>query len=302
MDNTPEHETPAPRRLGVRLAVIHTALFLLVALVVYGTGHPDASALFVIFAIIDYPVWDLKLHSAGFSLLWTIPVMGGLYWFSIGFFFRAMSARFQPGGFRRLGLAVLLLAGVCALPQLAWACLPAWERHWHRGTAAAEDGKRERAIFLVTEAIRVSPPGNELLGGMWDYLGRLQRDAGNADAAEAALTRALEWETSRAEPNPSFILSAWNELALCGRLSGERVRRAGYLRKAMEQARIVYGGDSTQEAHCLAELAEIAHEDGNQPEARALLARAIAMREGLPDARDGAAKWEKQRLAEWSAE
>src|SRR5882724_6642088 len=103
-------------------------------------------------------------------------------------------------------------------------------------------------------------------------------------------------------PNPrSDTLWAYNELTWLYERTGNTERRKESLLKATEANRILYQGDSTQEADCLESLAEIARAAGDTAEAHALLERAISMEAGLPYPDSFSLNYMKEKLDKWKA-
>lgn len=286
-------------RLGAWLAALHTALFF-PFFVLIGPPDGESLALFTLFFYLDYPVRDLYAAPSFLSPLWTIPVVGGLYWFYLGGVIQALGLLRRAGGGERVAVRVLLLGCLCLLPGLAWRSLQEWERRWHRGYTAGEDFRHEEAIPYLEWAIRWSPPENPRLGGMWEYLGRMRERAEEFPAAEAAYTRRLEWETSRPAPSPAAVIGAWTDLASCAKLRGDSARRRECLHNAIAHSRAAYGEGADPEAGCLAVLARAAHEEGNAAEARELMERAIRIWDTLSN--PYGADWGRGTLEQWSAE
>src|SRR5204862_1329370 len=121
-------------------------------------------------------------------------------------------------------------------------------------------------IWHVAEAVRLAPKEEPSLGAMWDYLGRLYMNNKDYELAEEAFKTSLALVNQG--PNPrSDTLWAYNELTWLYERTGNTERRKESLLKATEANRILYQGDSTQEADCLESLAEIARAAGDTAEA-----------------------------------
>ena len=136
---------------------------------------------------------------------------------------------------------------------------------------------------------------------MWDYLGRLYMDQNDYSRAEAAFTNALAAATTKPNSRPVDRLNAYNQLAWVYERAGNSQRRKECLQQASELNRIVYEGDSTQEAGCWHDLAEIAHEAGDSEEAQTLLGRAIALESRLPHQDTWSLNHMKDQQKEWTA-
>ena len=286
--------------LGGLLAGVHTALFAVVAVLVAASSDPEAGMAYYIFFALDYPVsrlYQLPILASPLSL---IPILGGFLWFLYGFVVQSLFFIRRPFGFWRLAVGVFLLSSVCLLPELFLKSLSGWEEHWHRGTAAREANDLPKAIRHVSEAVRVSPKENPILDGMWDYLGRLYMEQNDYDRAGPAFTNALAAATEKPNSRPVDVLNAYNQLAWFYERTNDKQQRKECLRKAIELNRIVYKGDSTQEAGCWHRLAEIAHDEGDAAQAQALIERAIKLESSLPRQHTWSLNYMKDQLKGWT--
>lgn len=286
--------------LGGILAGVHTALFALVAVLVALSSDAEAGMAYYIFYALDYPVSRLYQLPVPISPLSLMVILGGFLWFLYGFVFQSLFSIRRPFGLWRLAVGVLLLCFVCLLPELSLKSLPEWEEHWHRGTAAREANDFPKAIRHCSEAVRASPKENPMLDGMWDYLGRLYMEQRDYDRAGTAFTTALAVATEKPNSRPVDVLNAYNQLAWFYERTNDKERRKESLRKAIEFNRIVYDGDSAQEADCWHSLAEIAHEEGSAAEAQVLIERAIKLKSNLPQQDTWSLNYMRGQLKEWT--
>jgi tetratricopeptide (TPR) repeat protein len=247
--------------LAAILAAIHTALFAFVTVAVVRSSDPEAVMGYYFFFRLDYPV--SRLYQLVESTNWWIPpialmpVLGGLLWFLCGFVLQSLFSIRSVSGLRRFGVGLLLLVFVCALPDIYLASLPRWEKHWLQGTSAREANDLSKAIWHVSEAVRLSPKDNSILDGMWDYLGRIYMEQKDYTHAGEAFARALAAAAAKPNLRPVDLLNAYNELAWFYRNTGDKQREEECLLKAIEFNRLVYGADSVQETNCQLRLAEI---------------------------------------------
>jgi uncharacterized protein (TIGR03067 family) len=175
--------------------------------------------------------------------------------------------------------------------------LLAWKKEWARSTTTSEVGIETRMCHAA-EAIRLAPKDEPMLSEMWDYLGRIYKDEKDYERAEKAFKEALA--VAGNDPNPSSQrLWIYNNLAWLYERTGDTERQKAALLKAAEANRIHYKGDSTQEAACLLNLAEIARAAGDKADAHALLERAIAMEAGLPQPESFSLNFMKEKLETW---
>ena len=285
---------------GGILAAVHTILFALVTVLLVISG-PEAGMVYYIFVPLDYPFSRLYEFQGFGSPLGLMLIMGGFLWFLYGFLFQSLLSIRGRFGLLRFGSGVLLLGSFSLLPEMFLRSLPRWEENWQRGTAAAEAHDPDKAIRYVSEATRLSPPNNPILDGMWDYLGRLYMDHNDYVLAETAFTNALAAATTKPNSRPVDMLNAYNQLEWVYERAGNVQRRKECLQKAIELNRIVYKGDSTQEAGCWHNLAEIAHEAGDSAEARSLIEHAIALESGLPNRDSWSLNYMNDQLKKWTA-
>jgi hypothetical protein len=247
--------------LAAILAVIHTALFAFFTVAVVTSRDPEAVMGYSIFFRLDYPV--SRLYPLLDSTIWwiqsiaLIPVLGGLWWFLCGFVIQSLFSIRGVSCLRRFGVGILLLGLVCALPDIYLASLPRWEKHWLRGTSAREAHDFSNAVWHVSEAVHLSPKDNQILDGMWDYLGSLYMERKDYAHAEGAFAEALAAAAAKPNSRPVDMLNAYNELARFYRTTADKQREGESLQKAIEFNRIVYGADSVQETNCWRRLAEL---------------------------------------------
>jgi tetratricopeptide (TPR) repeat protein len=135
---------------------------------------------------------------------------------------------------------------------------------------------------------------------MWDYAGGIYVEQKDYKHAEAAFTNALAFVTAKPNPRPADQLNAYNELASFYRRAGGRDREKECLLKAIEFNRLVYQGDSVQEANCWQRLAEIAHDEGDSTEARVLIERAIKLDSSLPQPDTWTLNYMKDEMKGWA--
>jgi hypothetical protein len=171
---------------GSILAAVHTVLFAVIAVAVAASPDPEASMAYYVFVSLDYPISRLYQLPVLVSPVVLMPVFGGLLWFLYGFVLQSLFTIRSHSSRWRLAIGTLLLLFVCALPELFLKSLPGWEEQWHRGTAAREAKDLDKAVWHVSEAIRLSPKGNSILDGMWDYLGRLYMEQNDYPHAECS--------------------------------------------------------------------------------------------------------------------
>jgi tetratricopeptide (TPR) repeat protein len=123
-------------------------------------------------------------------------------------------------------------------------------------------------------------------------------DQKDYERAEQAFKEALAVAGNDANP-PSQTLWVYNNLVWLYEETGNTEQQKAALLKAAECNRILYERDSTQEASCLDDLAEIARAAGDTAEAHALLERAIAMEAGLPQHDSFSLDYMKEKLDTW---
>lgn len=291
-----------PRRLllGLVLGGIHSVLFLLVAILVATSSDGEAGMAYYIFFWLDYPISRIFTIASSGSALGSIFILGGLLWFAYGWILQSLILIRTKHGARWLGGAVAFLIGLLLLPELALASLPDWEEQWERGTAAVEAGDLSKGIEHVSRAVELSPKDNQILDGMWDYLGRLHVDAKEYDAAKAAFHAALTTVESRSSRAIDH-LNAHNQLSWFYERIEDHENEEKHLRKAIEYNRLVHEGDSTQEANCWHRLAEIQTNDGRTDEALRLIDMAISMEDGLEHTDDWSLNYMKEQRGDWAA-
>lgn len=290
-----------PRRflLGIVMGGVHSVLFILLAILVAASSDGEAGMAYYIFFWLDYPIARIFTIASGWSPLASIFLLGGLLWFAYGWIIQSLILIRTKHGARWLGGAVAFLSGLLVLPQLALASLPDWEEQWERGTAAVEAGDLPKGIDHVSRAIELSPHDNQILDGMWDYLGRLHMDAKEYDAAESAFHAALTVVESRTS-KPVDHLNAHNQLSWFYRRIEDELSEEKHLRKAIEYNRLVYEGDSTQEADCWHRLAELEMTHGRTDEALRLIDVAIKMEDGLEHTHDWSLNYMKEQRDKWA--
>ena len=282
------------------LAAIHTALFIFIAIAVSLSSDAEAGMAYGLFVPLDYPVSRLYQLPAFASPLIMMPILGGLLWFCYGMVLQCLFSIRRVADLPLLAIGVLFLSLLCLLPEFSLRSFPGWEEHWYRGTAAAEAHDLDKAIWHVSEAIRLSPKDNSILDGMWDYIGRLYMDQKAYDRAGTAFTNALSAAAAKPNARPVDMLNAYNQLAWFYERTDDKQRRKECLRKAIEFNRIVYKGDSTQEANCWHSLAEIAHEAGDSAEAQTMIERAIGLESSLPHQDTWSLNYMKDQLKGWT--
>jgi Tetratricopeptide repeat len=261
------------------LAGIHSAIFMYIAGAVALSGDPMAGMAFYLFYFLDYPIsrlYQLPAYSSPPAML----IFGGLLWFSYGFIIQSLFSIRRMAGLLRLTTGVAFLCFLCLLPEFSLKSMPSWKEQWERGTMASEEDM-DTKIWHVAEAVRLAPKDEPSLTDMWDYLGRLYMNNKDYERAEEAFKTSLIYAPQGPNP-PSQTLWVYNNLAWLYERTGDTERRKEALLKAAEANRILYQGDSTQEAGCLDDLADIARANGDIAEAHALLQRAIAMESRLP--------------------
>lgn len=287
--------------LGGILAGVHTALFVIVTVAVATSSDPEAVMAYVLFQPLDYPASRLYQFMDGVSAIGLMPFLGGFLWFLYGFVFQTLFTIHRRHSLIRFGVGSLLLVLLCALPDIYLSSLPEWEQHWHRGTAALEAKHSDKAMREVSEAIQVSPRDNSVLDGMWDYLGRIYLEQKDYEQAEKAFRSALAAAEAKPNSRPMDRLNAYNELAMLYRRAGGNEHEKECLRKAIEMNRLVYQGDSEQEADCWYRLAEIAHDQGDSTGARALIERAIKLDSSLPQSDTWTLNHMREQLKSWTS-
>src|SRR5690606_9826530 len=109
---------------------------------------------------------------------------------------------------------------------------------------------------------QLAPKDEYLLSGIWDYLGRLYMERKDYDDAERAFLKALDVVESRSTSRPVDFLNCHNQLAWFYERTERPKKREDHLHQAIKYNRLVYEGDSTQEAGCWHRLAEIAYTQG----------------------------------------
>ncbi|MES2981878.1 MAG: tetratricopeptide repeat protein [Verrucomicrobiota bacterium] len=293
----------SPRRflLGLILGGIHAVLFILVAFLVAFSSDGEAAMAYYIFFWLDYPISRVFAIASAGSGLGIIFFLGGLLWFAYGWIVQGVISIRSQYGVRWLAGSLSFLVALLLLPELALRSLSDWEEQWERGTAAAEAGEITKAIMHVSDAIELSPPDNPLLDGMWDYLGRLQVDAKNYDEAEQSFKAALADVQSRSSSRPIDHLNAHNQLSWFYNRIEDAENEKNHLRKAIEYNRLVYEGDSTQEANCWQRLAEMDFKSGKTREAIRILDRAITMEADLEHTNEWSLNYMKDQRKEWIA-
>jgi len=279
---------------------VHSVLFILVAILVAASSDGEAGMAYYIFFWLDYPIARIFTIDSGGSPLGSIFLLGGLLWFAYGWIIQSLTLIRTKHGTRWLGGAVAFLIGLLVLPELALASLPDWEEQWERGTAAVEAGDLTKGIEHLSRAIELSPQDNQNLDGMWNYLGRLHVDAEEYDAAKAAFHTALTVVESRSS-RPVDHLNAHNQLSWFYRRIEDNENEQMHLRKAIEYNKLVYEGDSTQEANCWHRLAEIEMTDGRTDEALRLIDMAISMEDGLEHTDEWSLNYMKEQRSDWAA-
>ena len=278
------------------LAGIHSAIFMLITGAVALSGDPMAGMAFYLFYSLDYPIsrlYQLPAYSSPPAML----IYGGLLWFTYGFIIQSLFSIRRMAGLLQLATGVAFLCYLCLLPEFSLKSMPAWKEQWERGTAASEKDM-ETKNWHVAEAVRLAPKDEPSLGGMWDYLGRLYMNNKDYERAEEAFKTSLTFSPQGPNP-PSHTLWVYNNLSWLYERTGDTERRKESLLKAAEWNRILYQGDSTQEASCLHNLAEIARAAGDTAEAHALLERAIEIEARVSPPDSFSLNYMKEQLDKW---
>lgn len=285
--------------LGAIFAALHTTLFLLIALLVALSGDSEAGMAYYIFYWIDYPFSRLLHFGSGLQM---ILLGGGMLWFLYGFtvqsLFRVRSIKSAlPFGIGLLGIASFFL-----LPEIFLVAMPDWEEHWERGTEARESDNLDIAIEHVAQAAQLAPKDEYLLNGIWDYLGRLYMERQDFDDAEQAFLNALRVVASRPESRSVDYLNCHNQLDSFYERVKTADQQASHLHEAIKYNRLVYEGDSIQEAGCWHRLAEIAYAQGEIGEAFLMQNKAIEMESHVQSGTDFSLNYMKEQLEDWKAE
>jgi tetratricopeptide (TPR) repeat protein len=285
--------------LGGILAAIHTAIWILVTVAVVLSGDPEAGMAYYLFYALDYPIWRLYRLPA-YGTAGTMLIFGGMQWFSCGFVIQSLFAIRRISGLLRLMTGVGLVCFVCMLPEFSLKSMSSWKEHWHRGTEATNAKDYEKAVWHLSEAVRLAPKEEHSLPEMWDYLGRVYMDLKQFDRAEEAFKNSLAVTSNDPNP-PSHTHWIYFNLASLYEKTGDRQRQKECLLKQAESSRILYDGDSPQEAGCWHSLAEISRAEGKSAESRNLLERAIEIEsKALPGDSFSLGYYRKQ-LEEWQA-
>jgi hypothetical protein len=284
--------------LAAILAGVHTAFFIFIAVAVALSGDPMAGMAFYLFYYLDFPISRLYQLPA-YSSPPTMLVFGGLLWFSYGFIIQSLFTIRRMAGLLRLATGVAFLCYLCLLPEFSLKSMPRWREQWVRGTTASEQDM-ETKIWHVAEAIRLAPKDESSLPDMWDYLGRLYMNNKDYERAEEAFEASLAVADQGPNP-PSQKPWIYNNLVWLYERTGDTERRKESLLKAAEANRVLYQGDSPQEAACLDDLADIARAAGDNDEAYALLEDAIAMESRIPQNHLFSLNYRKEKLDQWKA-
>ena len=283
--------------LAFILGGVHTALFLVVALLVAMSDDPEAGMAYYLFVYLDYPLSRLLRLGSGLAV---VVVGGSILWFAYGVALQALVSIRRVRDVVPLLISVVCIAILFTLPELKLQSLPPWEEHWERGTEARESPNIDLAIKHITEAVRLAPPGEQAYYDMWGYLGRLHMEKEDFPRAEEAFLAALAAARRKPGSRPIDVLHAHNELSWFYRQVGNTDKEKEHLRKAIEHNRTVHEGDSTQEASCWERLADIAFEAGDIQEAVRTMKKAIAMEEKAPGAQDWSLGYMREKLERWS--
>jgi len=287
--------------IGLILGGIHSALFILVAILVAFSSDGEAEMLYLIFFFLDYPISRIFTIALTGSELEKIFILGGLLWFAYGLIIESLILIRSRHGARWLAGSLLFLIGLLLLPELALRSLPDWQEQWERGTAAAGSGDLAEAITHVSNAVELSPSDNPILDGMWDYRGHLQVNAKIYDAAEHSFKAALTGVQSRSSSRPIDYLNAHDQLSWFYNRIEDLENEKFHLSKEIEYNRLVYEGDSIQEAGCWQRLAEIDFKSGKFREAIRILDKAITMEAGLEHTSEWSLNYMKDQRKEWIA-
>ena len=285
--------------LGTIFAGIHTALFLLIALLVAMSGDAEAGMAYYIFYFIDYPVSRLLHFGSGIGIF---VIGGGALWFLYGFAIQALLSIRSIKGLVPLGTAVLGIALMFSLPEISLVSMPEWEEHWERGKEASNANNLDLAIEHVSKAADMAPADEPLLDGIWDYLGRLYMDRDSYEQAETAFLKALAVVSDRQASRPNDFLNCHNQLSWFYERTKNIDKQKHHLKEAIRYNRMVYKGDSTQEAHCWHDLAEIAYARGDIQDAFGLQTKAIEMESHGHRGTGFLLNYLREQLAEWKTE
>ena len=136
---------------------------------------------------------------------------------------------------------------------------------------------------------------------MWDYLGRLQVEVKDYAEAEKSFKSTLVIIQLKPSSRPIDHLNAHNRLSWFYDWVGDIENEKKHLNHAIEYNRLVYEGDSTQEANCWQQLAEIEFTNGDTHEAIRILNEAITMKAGLEHTRKESLNYMKGLRKEWIA-
>jgi len=278
------------------LAAVHTAIFLLISAAVALSGDPMAGMAYYLFYYLDAPIsrlYQLPAYSSPMAML----VFGGLLWFCYGFIVQSLFSIRHVAGILRLATGVAVLCYLCLLSEFSLQAMPGWKGQWERGRTASEADMQTK-ISHVAEAVRLAPKDEPSLAGMLDYLGRLYMNDKQYELAEQAFNDSLAVASNDPNP-PSQTLWVHNNLVWLYERTGDTAKRQEYLHKAIESNRILYSGDSTQEAACWHQLAEIANAAGSSAEAQELLERAIQIEARVDSGHDFSLNYMQEQLAKW---
>lgn len=274
---------------------LHTALLLLITLLVALSKDPEAGMAYYIFYYIDHPL----SRQAG---LGTIVFGGSALWFLYGLAIQSLCFIRSKKHFFHLAASICGILLLFAIPELRLKSMPEWKEHWERGTEAREAENIDLAIQHVRRAADLAPLETDILDGIWDYLGRLYLDNKDFDEAGKAFHQALIVVEKQKRSRPIDYLHAHNRLSSFYERIEDLDQEAIHLKKSAEYNRIVYEGDSTQEAGCWHRLAEVAHQRGDSKEAGELLTKAITMESNLENTHAWSLNYMKEQLQEWEIE
>ncbi len=285
--------------LGAIFASLHTTFFLLITLLFALSGDPEAGMAYYIFYWIDYPLSRLLHFGSGLGM---VLVGGGILWFLYGVTVQSLFRIRSLKSVLPFGIGILSIALFFLLPEIALVSMPDWEEHWERGTEARESDNLDLAIEHVAQAAQLAPEDEYLLNGIWDYLGRLYMERQDFDNAEQAFLNALKVVASRSESLPMDYLNCHNQLAWFYERVKKPEQQASHLHESIKYNRLVYEGDSTQEAGCWHSLAENAYTQGEIGEAFSMQNKAIEMEAHVQRGSDFSLNYMKEQLEEWRAE
>ncbi len=100
--------------VGLILAGLHTAFFLLCLFLFNQGTDPNRGMIFILLYTLDHPVSPLfDSHILGFDL--DLPVFGGLLWFGYGWVFQSVFWFNKSHGLRWLIASITFLAGLILL-------------------------------------------------------------------------------------------------------------------------------------------------------------------------------------------